>query len=108
MQATVPILSIPPLGQMQLTVCTPFVHYLMDINIGDYDYNDVCVGGTLRAEFAGIPAGQFVVVTIIDKSTYEISYDPNRLQPAQDGEDGEEEVVLKKKVIKLSYTVEDV
>lgn len=112
MQSNVPLLSIPPLGQrgMELTVCTPFVHYLMDINIGDYDYSDICVGGTLRADFAGIPAGQFVAVTIIDKSTFVISYDPNRLQPAEDGKDGEdgEEVVWKKKIIELSCTVKDV
>ena len=80
----------------------------MDIHIGDYDYSDICVGGTLRSEFEGIPAGQFVEVTIIDKSTFVISYDPNRLQPAEDGEDGEEEVVWKKKIIELSYTVKDV
>lgn len=105
MQATVPLLSIPPLGQMQLTVCTPFVHHFMDIHIGDYDYSDICVGGTLRSEFEGIPAGQFVEVTIIDKSTFVISYDPNRLQPAEDGKDDE---FVPKKIIKLSYTVTDV
>lgn len=48
-----------------------------------YESDDTDAEAILRKEFAGLPAGQKVFITIIDGSTYELRYNPDD-EPVKD------------------------